>query len=335
MLMKLLSTNPRLELQKPYVFAFCLVLGEGQEKIVSLEYSRGLYEQRDQLQQLCDREPELRKKHQAELEYFSELTKLTYQGELDSLQEFIAQATGENKTAVVESHAFGLVKPEILLAELGILPDRQRPLPIVNDRHLDNTSPDLVDHWPQSIPNPTILPDRMLPLFTPVILIRHPARSCASYLKMREKNHYLDFPIMVDFKWSRLIFDAYSAFYRSNPSTSAKTVIVVDSEKVVADPEGQMEKLGNLLGVDSSLFKYSWEAEVTSDDPAGNESALVILRDFLSDIKRSTGGVSGPADLDAEVKKWSKHAGENAGKQVKDFLESAMEDYEYLLKFSI
>ncbi|KAF9264319.1 hypothetical protein L218DRAFT_958399, partial [Marasmius fiardii PR-910] len=99
--------------------------------------------------------------------------------------------------------------------------------------------------------NSTLFPDRFLFSFTPIITIRHPARVIPSFL--RAFSHYgddyshPDFMVAGEsFRLERLIFDSFKSFEKARAveeGREPRTPIVVDGDKLVADPQGQMKKL--------------------------------------------------------------------------------------------
>ncbi|KAF9067691.1 hypothetical protein BDP27DRAFT_1225486, partial [Rhodocollybia butyracea] len=186
------------------------------------------------------------------------------------------------------------------------------------------------------IPNPTLLPDRILASSLPVIIIRHPVFAFPSY--ERAASVYattvfdMEFSVMTSYKWSRIMYDFYRSYYKkTDPQGKMKDwPIVVDGDRLVEDTRGQMKKFCDIAGLDESEIQYSWEAAglVTDDKP---------LISFLATIKESTGVIKGPKpcsmvpDLELQVKKWTEEWDEKVAQRMKEAVESAMDDYTYLL----
>ncbi|EEB95361.1 hypothetical protein MPER_05680, partial [Moniliophthora perniciosa FA553] len=212
-----------------------------------------------------------------------------------------------------------------------------RPKPVVEDHFIDvdpnqNTTPEP----PFPIPNPTFLPDRLLKTLTPVFIIRHPARVIPSYLRVSEPFGGTvfddDAPLFLVFKWQRMMFDFYKAWYSCTEGAKSagpggeNLPIVIDGDKLVNDSEQQIHKLCRLLGLDPSPIQFSWEAR------DGFENLAYAA--FLSTIGKSTGD-SKPLVLEDQAKKWATQWDDATVQEMKRRAENAMEDYEYMLKHSI
>ncbi|KAF9261051.1 hypothetical protein L218DRAFT_871189 [Marasmius fiardii PR-910] len=192
-----------------------------------------------------------------------------------------------------------------------------------------------------SHPNPTLLPDRFFFSFTPIITIRHPARVIPSYLRafqrLGDDHSHPDFPIIAEcFRLERLVFDSFKSFEEAravkegrNPSNP----IVIDSDKLVRDPRGQMKKLCVLLGIDDTRLRYTW------DPPRLEHKCTKLGQAFLDEFSRSTGFFSNPrvkeVNLEDEVESWAKEWDEDTAKILEKKVVAQMEDYEYLLQFSL
>ncbi|KAF9067689.1 hypothetical protein BDP27DRAFT_1225552 [Rhodocollybia butyracea] len=136
---------------------------------------------------------------------------------------------------------------------------------------------------------------------------------------------------MTSYKWSRIMYDFHRSYYeKTDPGGKMKNwPIVVDGDRLVEDTKGQMKKFCDIAGLDESEIQYSWEA-------AGLEPDEKPLSSFLRTIKESTGVIKGPPssmipDLELQVKKWAEEWDEKAAQRMKEAVESAMDDYNYLL----
>ncbi|KAF9264406.1 hypothetical protein L218DRAFT_1027970 [Marasmius fiardii PR-910] len=188
-------------------------------------------------------------------------------------------------------------------SHIHVLGRETKPVPVVVDQMFDvsDTSPTGSMVKPGMYPNPTLLPDRFFFSFTPIITIRHPARVIASFLQAY--NHYGDdhsHPDFVvydeSFRLERLMFDLLKRFGR--------VPIVIDGDKLVADPQGQMKKVCERLGIDESQIQYTW-------DPPGELEHTTAGEAFLGNFNRSIGVVpdpitAKPVEMKEEVERWAK-----------------------------
>lgn len=123
--------------------------------------------------------------------------------------------------------------------------------------------------------NPTILPDRFLKTFSPVLIIRHPAKQIASWYKASRvfatELDDPDFELAGTFKFSRLVFDYYKSLYHpkqngapNGNAQNGKTVklhwpIVIDGDDVINDTEGMAKRFCSVTGLDPAGVIYKWE----------------------------------------------------------------------------
>ncbi|ESK91482.1 hypothetical protein Moror_2614 [Moniliophthora roreri MCA 2997] len=180
------------------------------------------------------------------------------------------------------------------------------------------------------VKNPTRLPEIFLSKIIPIITIRDPIRKTASAMRVMlgslgadlDEAHLESSCIL---KWSRLLFDYYRA--KGGP-----TPIVIDGDVLAKDPEGQMKKLCELIGIDESGIQYTWEARTQAQNTEMLEDV------FIGVLHRSTGVIRGniaPLDLEEEVKNWEDEWGTEVAETMRGYVERSMEDYQYLLQHAI
>ncbi|KAL0568018.1 hypothetical protein V5O48_013972 [Marasmius crinis-equi] len=270
--------------------------------------------------------------------------KTSYQECVDNSQKKVAEAESEGKWALTMDHPFSLMPSSLVNSHLSVPGRETKPTPVVADRMLD-----VRDRTEGSLPadlgmyhNPTLLPDRFFFSFTPIITIRHPARTIPSWLRSFHSlgGTLLDteFPVFADsFRWERLVFDSFMAFEKSRAAEEGREVntpIVVDGDKLVKDPRGQMKKVCERLGIDEEGIKYSWER------PQHWIQTPVIGETMMGTYTQSTGVVrdaryNKPLDVKEEVAKWAEEWDENVAGILEGKVAAAMEDYEYLLQFTL
>ncbi|KAL0568020.1 hypothetical protein V5O48_013974 [Marasmius crinis-equi] len=267
---------------------------------------------------------------------------VSYQGCVDNLQKKVAEAESEGKWPLTMDHPFSLLASSLVNSHITVPGRETKPTPVVSDRMLDagdrtdSPSTDLGMYH-----NPTLLPDRFFFSFTPIITIRHPARVIPSWLRSFHSlgGTLLDteFPVAAEsFRWERLIFDSFMAFEKARAAEEGREVnvpIVVDGERLVKDPRGQMKKVCERLGIDEEGIKYSWERPQVG-------KGLEVGETMMGAYNRSTGVVADPRftkplDVKEEAEKWAEEWDEKVADIMEGKVAAAMEDYEYLLQFSL
>ncbi|KAF8827250.1 hypothetical protein HHX47_DHR5001061 [Lentinula edodes] len=213
--------------------------------------------------------------------------------------------------------------------------EEKRALRIQN-RKLDVTNSGEAD-VPLPVPNPTLLPDRLLASMSPIIIIRHPIFTYTSYIRAASvfggTGIDSEFPLMATYRWQRIIYDFYREYYDKTDLEGRKHwPIVIDGDKLVEDTKGQMEKFCALTGIDETQIQYSWNAS--------NEPVEGVYRAFVGTIKESTGVIktpksSEPLNVEEYVEKWTEEFDETVAQRLKEAVEASIEDYEYLFKASI
>uniref|UniRef100_A0A0W0G589 Uncharacterized protein n=2 Tax=Moniliophthora roreri TaxID=221103 RepID=A0A0W0G589_MONRR len=268
----------------------------------------------------------------------------TFQKCLDDMETLIKDIESEGKYVMLKEHTVHLITSRV--HEANIEEKRPfRPTPVLQDHCLDLDEAQRVDAMRTTtalpIPNPTILPDRLLKTLTPVFIIRHPALVFPSYLRASKIFGATAFdddaPFYMTLKWQRLLLDFYKTWY-SCPE-GAKSAgpgrehfpIVIDADKLINDSHGQIDKLCRLLGLDPAPIRFTWEAQ----DRSGNRAQAA----FLTTISNSTGVIKSKGSklpvLEDEAREWAKEWDVETVQAMKSRTEDAMEDYEYMLKHSI
>ncbi|KAG7085919.1 hypothetical protein E1B28_003466 [Marasmius oreades] len=270
-------------------------------------------------------------------------SKITWQGSIDGLQREVAEAELNGKFALTMDHPSFLIASSQLQAHLGIRGCEAKPTPVIIDRKLDVGAvyPHLdAGITPEAHPNPTLLPDRFFFSFTPIITIRHPARVLPSFLRALQRLgddiSHPEFAVHGEsFRLERLIFDSFKAYEEARAvaeGRKAKVPIVIDGDKLVRDPQDQMKELCMLLGIDEGQLKYSW-------DPPRLLEHTKMARAYMDEFNRSTGIFFNPrakeVNMAEEVRCWRKEWNEDIARILEEKVAAQMEDYEYLLQFSL
>ncbi len=134
--------------------------------------------------------------------------------------------------------------------------------------------------------NPTIIPDELLKVVTPIIFIRHPARTIPAWLREANSTNAVytvdddDLTLWTSARWSRMIFDylrstspgsrpgsARRQRHRadsvlSSPSQDLPIIatrpIVIDAADVVHNTHAILATLCRLLGLDVEAMQDTW-----------------------------------------------------------------------------
>ncbi|KAL0569865.1 hypothetical protein V5O48_012096 [Marasmius crinis-equi] len=262
-----------------------------------------------------------------------------YQAFLDEMQREAADAEAKDKCFLAADHIHHITTSSFINTHLNLPGRETRPTPVIVDNMLDVThasGTQVGNDAPSELndSNPTLLPDRFLFSLTPIITIRHPARTTPSHLRAYQvlglDTSGPDFPVVASFKLERMLFDAFKSRAEKE---KAGSVIVIDGDKLVKDPQGQMKKVCELLGLDEAQIKYSWDKPTMGD---GKKLASA----FLTTVNGSNGVILNPkydkpVVIEEEIKGWAQEWDESTAKVLEELVRSAMPDYEYLLQHSL
>lgn len=272
-----------------------------------------------------------------------EYSKATFQYQFEDMERSIAEIEAQGKIPVVKEHAYCMMYPHKLW-------DNEKTLiaPIV-DKFLDLPEADRQRSEAKKtpsfpIPNPTFLPDRLFGTFIPILTIRHPCRMISS-LRRALQPMGAPFPdedssVDTQFKWLRMVYECYKAWFvtpegieaAGGASIAEHLPIIVDGDKLVNDPQGQMETLCRILNLDPSKIQYTWDVR----EPESKGQAM-----FVGTLSKSTGIIKGKDGsdkipvLEEEVKKWTDEWDQKSAEEMKYFVQQTMEDYNYLLERSV
>ncbi|KAL0569868.1 hypothetical protein V5O48_012087 [Marasmius crinis-equi] len=246
-------------------------------------------------------------------------TEETYQHAFDEFNGFLKKTEDEKRIPLIKEHVFYMMHAQTTYERLNQKVPNPRNRPPVEPGPHETASTNL-----------TLLPDEFLLSFTPVFIIRHPARAFPSSLRAHSRStggnvFDADFPANATFRFPRELLD----WYNTHRERSSRAPVVIDGDKLVNDTKGQMKSLCEGLGINEDGIQYSWESK--EDHGWGK-----VWDAYYEGIQNSTGVVRTketlkPPVLEEEVKKWSKEWNEDVAAKLKELVESAMEDYEYLL----
>ncbi|KIK70300.1 hypothetical protein GYMLUDRAFT_255450 [Collybiopsis luxurians FD-317 M1] len=258
---------------------------------------------------------------------------LTFQAGLDDIEKLLKEAQEKERFCVIKEHTVYMFDSKFLNSHIGFgSKDSLKPQPVMVDRKLDVIGPEVELDLPSPpFPNPTLLPDRLLATMSPVVLIRHPIFTYPSYLRAISivgGSRLTELSLMATYRWQRIIYDFYRAYYnKTDPEGKRDWPIVIDGDKLVEDTEGQMKKFCALVGLTESEIEYSWDSLGRSENR--------LLDAFVGTINESTGVIKAPdsskiPNLDEQVKRWTDEWNEEVAQNMKEAVESSLQDYEYL-----
>jgi hypothetical protein len=190
--------------------------------------------------------------------------------------------------------------------------------------------------------NHSIFPDSYLESWTPIFLIRNPVRAFESSIKSMldiyddgtsaftqgatETSKHDLVRSFCNLEFSRGLYEFYTSRGHAPP-------LVIDADDIVMHTYAVTQKLAHHIGFDSSVLQYTWE-EASQEERAAKD---VALRRMLSSLDESAGitvdpsklssSAGSPADL---MPRWRELFGEVGANELRDDVENAMPDYEWL-----
>ncbi|KIY53988.1 hypothetical protein FISHEDRAFT_54789 [Fistulina hepatica ATCC 64428] len=272
-----------------------------------------------------------------------EFAKDTFQVIMDRSQESIAKAEAAGKIPLLKDHPCFFMKPSCYVKNIPNLPARiVRPPPVIVDKKLDLPEGYVDDgDIDLPIPNPTLIPDRMFKTFVPIFAIRHPALMVPSCYRASNSPATLTLPewsIFYTYRWVKEVFDCYRAYYQAKGIEGIP--IVFDGSATINDTEKIMEQACARIGFDPAEISYSWKPTPNLPLPPEGHPLRLVYEAFLGNIHSSTGVMKEKKRLtepviEEEYNKWKKEFGLKHANRIREIVEIAMADYNYLLQYAI
>lgn len=271
----------------------------------------------------------------------------TYQNQLDEMEYEVAKAEAAGKIPLVKEHCCYLTQQMVVKEHL----ERPRGVPAkpkMEDRMLDlpedqrtSLSGSSYHDFDAPVMNTTVLPDRLLKTFTPVFIIRHPAKQVGSFHRAASKARGLapvdssEFEMATTYRFPRLIFEYFRNLYLEEKATPearhrSPWPIVVDGDDLINDTEGVSERFCALTGLDPAGVIYNW---------GKTESPTPIKAIFYGTLNASSGVVKNDyperPSIFKEARKWEAEWGPDVASLLTQHAQKAMVDYEYLYQFRV
>ena len=209
--------------------------------------------------------------------------------------------------------------------------------------------------------NPTIIPDELLKLFTPIIFIQHPVITLPAWMRMAKDEYgsYTvddeDFSLWTSLRWSRMLFDylrstqhlrsrrdsVHSSVHSNRsgkwePGFVATRPYVIDAMDVVCNNNAMLAAVCRLLGIDYQEISKGW-AQYFTKAAASLKKALPVAFANATAVfsERILGTAAITINLDAETAKWEKEFGKDVAEVLRKKVDEEMPHYVYLQNFKV
>ncbi len=202
--------------------------------------------------------------------------------------------------------------------------------------------------------NPTVIPDDLLKLLTPMIFINHPALTIPNWLRLA-RNEYGscgidedDFAVWTSLRWSRILFDYLRSTQHlkrqdsvhSNHSTTrwepgyvATRPYVVDAADVANNTHAMVAATCRLLGIDYKEVSTSWLKYFERAASTALKKTLPSITNAFSEHLLSS--QASAINLDAETVEWRKEFGPEVADMLRKRVDEEMVHYRYLQNFKV
>ncbi|KAK3718898.1 hypothetical protein LTR37_004814 [Vermiconidia calcicola] len=260
----------------------------------------------------------------------SRVTAFTYESATNKLLRDADKLEQQGKTLFVTEYAPFLMKHDVMLSAIG---SQQTVI--------------------SKLENPTIVPDELLKLFTPIIFIQHPAIVIPAWLRLAKSEYGSntlddeDFTVWTSLRWSRILFDylrASQGFKRQDSTSSGLTgryeprivatrPYVIDADDVTNNTHGTLAAICRLLGVQIEVVTQSW----TEYFARATEAVKSVIPDSFMKVFADTqiDSQASQIDLDFEMLKWKEEFGEESAELLLKKVEEDLPHYEYLKSFRL
>ncbi|UJO24992.1 hypothetical protein CLAFUW4_14639 [Fulvia fulva] len=155
--------------------------------------------------------------------------------------------------------------------------------------------------------------------------IRHPAFVVpAAYdaLSNSEKSGNIsNYLIPTNYSWQTQLYNFYVA--------NGITPVVAEAEDYMSSPEF-VRHLASEAGLDASTCLFEWDAMSEDDQAAQHPMYVKLQQTLINSTGLVPGKVKGAPVLEDEERKWREKFGVEGAVSIKEMVEWAMPDYEYL-----
>ncbi|KAJ3994170.1 hypothetical protein F5050DRAFT_1776401 [Lentinula boryana] len=278
---------------------------------------------------------------------------LTTQQSLDDLERAFGETEAQGKIPLTKEHVCFMIQPKVIAKDLAEYSYPEYSLKPLVDHKLDIVATSNSDSGDSDLPtNPTFVPDRFMNTLTPIFIIRNPMRMIPSWYKNTSENFGAttkdsEWPFTATFHWCRILYDYYDDYFKAHPRSGYSTLpLVVDGDDLVLHTEDIMIQLCDLIHLDSTAVKYTWESgdpynswpAAAAPDDLKTPAVKKVVDAFGGNVARSTGVVrdaekyAKPLVLEEERKKWEETWGKDVADDLVESVKKAMVDYDYMMQ---
>ena len=174
----------------------------------------------------------------------------------DLVQETERMEAGR-KIAWIKEHTFNCLKPDVIVK---MTKNAGRP--------------------PDTSTNVTNMSDDFLDSFKPVFLIRHPAIMILSWHRaqkqtLREEVGDESFRVFCSLRWERVVFNPFL-------SRQGEAPLVLDSQRMVANPKALITKLCDKLDLDQIGAQFEWTPVPEEEQEQMDFMRRFFFRDLMT-----------------------------------------------------
>lgn len=203
--------------------------------------------------------------------------------------------------------------------------------------------------------NPTVIPDELFKLFTPIIFIQHPALVVPAWLRLAKDEYgsYTvdddDFSLWTSLRWSRMLFDYLRSTQhlrrqdsvhsnrgaKFEPGYVATRPYVIDATDVASNTNAMLVATCRLLGIDVNVISQGWMAYFQKAASTLRKAIPSFFTAQSAMAERLLGTPATTIDLDVETKKWEREFGKDVAEMLRKKVNEEMVHYRYLLNFKV
>lgn len=267
--------------------------------------------------------------------------KQSQQAAADALGQHIAKARSMQKGVLVKEHATLMANP-VATTRLLCGPESTTQQPSAWSADPGPVAFNEKTAGEHSLANVTPLPDQFLRAWKPIFLIRNPVSAFPSYHRasreLKFNNSDDTYKLLMTMHWNRALYDWYAQQFEATAAAQngdahqdedASWPILLDADDVMTEPSVLL-RLCEIIGLDSSKLRYSWEQSSRETLEAKPPKERRMLSSLLASSGIDKSKTSANLSIETEAMKWREEFGEEDGAMIEEYVRDAMPDYEYL-----
>lgn len=195
------------------------------------------------------------------------------------------------------------------------------------DDAIEWVSHDWKSAGPHRITNFTMIPDGLLlkPTTSAIVTIRHPAWIVPAAFRAMKGVEGSDtrsnLILVCGLHWQRQIYDWCTE--------NGVRAVIVEAEDYMTSPN-LVKKLCEEVGLDPERALFSWPRATEEEKAKMHPRVVQLLHTLLHSTGLIPGKATAPPDLPSEEVKWREEFDEERATLIKELVQAAMPDYEYL-----